>query len=289
MNYQSTKIINQHLCICLVALATFLGNCSAREVSILKESWDNVQDAELKKKFKEFIGEWSLTQEDFLGKVAKGLTSYNERRKINSNPSSSNKASLVQFEVPLNYISGEENPFYEEVFKNELSKISGMLKTIFSRLLISKDSVKRNIRRRDASLYIVACFLEFTEKVDKTLKNPEFNNTELIKKLKELLNGFHDNIQMVDRQSKKYLVKDAHKVAMGMMIEPNSVEQGKIVFVENKRVDVSKEKTYSINVRCMLPPKITDYLYQRYKEIEVRINRLDKDLQEAARKAAQEE
>lgn len=286
MNYhQLTRIINQSLC--LVVLAAFLTNCSSRGLDVLEgdtnKSWDGVQHAEIKQKFKAFVGGWEgMTYEGFLDRVAQAV-----KKQAAYKHASKKGGSAVAYYIPMEYIPSEDEktieklkmgPFYQVAFQQEYPRISGKLKMIYASLLLLPNKL---IRSKDANLFVVACFLRFTERVDQVLKDPTIDNGALIKQLNNFLDDFRSEIKKVDRQSDQYPNKNKATVAMGMAIIPNGEE--KIDFVKNTVASLA------MNARCMLTKPLAHFLYEQYKEIKAEIGKLDKALKEAAKKVAKME
>lgn len=280
MNYQSIKIINPIPCIWLVTLATFLSHCSSSELGrSTGRNWDGVQHAGLKKKFKAFVGEWEgMPYDNFLIKVAKAV----KNRSQAASPSKQNKRTVAYY-IPVEYIPTEDErtiekmkrgPFYRAVFQQEYSKISGELKKIYDNLLILPQS--ELVRSKDANLFVVACFLKFTEEVDKVLKDTDLDNDAVIGQLKKLLDEFRDEVRKVDRKSGLYPAKKINDVAMGIMVVPDS--EGRITFEKNTVA------SFSMNERCMLTRKSVLFVYEQWNVIKAEIDQLDSALKVAAEK-----
>lgn len=289
--YRPTRITNQRLGLWLVALSIFLSHCSPKGMDTLtngnnsNQGWYGVPDAEIKKKFKAFIGEWEgMTYDNFLNKVAQAATkqaAYKDSFKKNGG--------TVSYYIPTEYIPSEDEkiveklkrgPFYQVPFKQEYSKIGGKLKKIYDTFLILPED--KFIRSKDASLFVVACFLKFTENVDKALKQIDIDNDALIKELNKLLNDFRSETQAVDRRSSQYPNKNVYQVAMGMVIVPNS--DGKISFAKNT------EANYFMNERCLISKKLALFTYEQCKEITMELDKLANALKAtAAKRAAQTE
>ncbi len=290
MNYcQPTRIINQSLCIWLIALATFVvSSCSSRSIDVstnnINSGWDGVQHAELKKQFKAFVGGWEgMSYDNFLDTIAQAVTKQAARR-----TSKKNDGKVVYY-IPMKYLLSTEEkitegkkkgPFYSVVFQGAYSRVSGKLKNIYDCFLLPDEPT----RSKDANLFIVACFLKFTEEVDKTLKQINIDNDALLQQLTQLLQDFQSKIAEVYSKSDLYKNKNKYTEAMGMVIKPfDENNKPKLTFEKNQQA------TYAMNARCMLTKPLAAFLYEQCKGIKTEMGKLEGALKEAAQKASEME
>lgn len=222
-----------------------------------------------------------MTYDNFLDTIAQAVIKQAARR-----TSKKNDGKVVYY-IPMKYLpSAEEKvtdgkkkgPFYSVVFQGEYSKVSGKLKTIYDCFLLPDEPS----RSKDANLFIVACFLKFTEEVDKTLKQTDIDNGALLQQLTQLLQDFQNKIAEVYSKSDLYKNKNKYTEAMGMVIKPfDENNKPKLTFEKNQQA------TYAMNARCMISQSLAGFLYGQCKEIKTEMGKLERALKEAAQKASE--